>query len=562
MLAELAVRNLGVISSARLVLGSGMTALTGETGAGKTLVVAAVQLLMGGRADPTMVRLGADEAVVEGRFVDPSGDERVLRRVIPATGRSRAYVDGTMASAPDLAEFCTELVDLHGQHQHQLLLRPRTQRAALDRFGGVDLRPLETARDELRALQDNLAALGGDVRARAREMDLLRYQIEEISAAKLDDPNELEQIAEREDLLADAAAHLAVGHAARNALSGDDGTIDGAIDKIGLAAGSVSGRKAFAAVHDRLTALAAELDDTVAQLRDVLDTIEDNPAALAEVRQRHQLLFDLTRKYGDTLVEVAEFGASAAERLAQLERHAELASELEAGIVAAQRRVDDEAHAVAAARQAAAPGLATAVTRGLASLALASATMEVSVGGTPPSDSVELRFSANRDVPPGPLSKVASGGELARVMLALRLVLTVGPPTLVFDEVDAGIGGEAALAVGQALASLTEHHQVVVVTHLPQVAAFAHHHVAVRKSDDGVSVASDLVAVHGADRVTELARMLAGRPGWDSGRRHASELLESAAANRPRLQHAQPTASSATANSATADNTTTDKSVL
>lgn len=541
MLAELAVRNLGVISSARLVLGAGMTALTGETGAGKTLVVQAVQLLMGGRADPAMVRSGADEAVVEGRFVGPDGSERVLRRVIPAAGRSRAYLDGTMASAPELAELGIGLVDLHGQHQHQSLLRPRTQREALDRWGGVDLRPLRAARDDLRALVDNLEAIGGDARARAQEMDLLRYQVEEISAAQLDDHGELEQIAEREDLLADATAHLADGHAARQALSGDDG----AIDKLGSAAAALAGRPAFAPTSERLAAAAAELDDTVAQLRGVLDAIEDDPQALAEVRARHQMLRELTRKYGDTLAEVAAFGARAAERLSQLERHAELASELEAGIAAAQRRVDDEARAVAAARQAAAPGLAGAVTGHLASLALAGGTLEVRVAGDPPCDSVEMLFSANRGSPPGPMSKVASGGELARVMLALRLVLTAGPPTLVFDEVDAGIGGEAALAVGQALASLTEHHQVLVVTHLPQVAAFAHHHVAVRKSDDGVSVASDLVAVNGTDRVAELARMLAGQPSWDSGRQHASDLLRSAEASRPLPRDAQPAASSA-----------------
>ena len=479
-----------------------------------------------------MVRAGADEAVVEGRFVQPDGTERVLRRVIPAAGRSRAYLDGTMASASELAELGIELVDLHGQHQHQSLLRPRTQREALDRWGEIDLRPLRAARDELRALQDNLAALGGDARARAQEMDLLKYQVDEISAAQLEDPGELEHIAEREDLLADAVAHLADGHAARDALSGDEG----AIDKLGSAAAALAGRKAFAPVSDRLAAAAAELDDTVAQLRGVLDTIEDDPQALAEVRARHQLLRELTRKYGDTLSEAAAFGDRAAERLSQLQRHAEIAAELEEGIAAARRRVDDEAQAVAAARRAAAPGLAEAVRGHFESLALTGGTLDVRVTGDPPSDGVELAFSANRGSPPGPLSKVASGGELARVMLALRLVLTAGPPTLVFDEVDAGIGGEAALAVGGALASLTKHHQVLVVTHLPQVAAFAHHHVAVRKSDDGFSVASDLVAVDGTDRVTELARMLAGQPSWDSGRQHASDLLESAEAARPHLQ--------------------------
>ena len=525
MLAELAVRNLGVISEASLVLGDGMTALTGETGAGKTMVVQAVQLLVGGRADPAMVRVGADEAVVEGRFVDVDGRERLLRRVIPASGRSRAYVDGAMASAPELAELGAGLVDLHGQHQHQSLLRPRTQREALDQWGGIDLGPLAAARTELRALRENLAALGGDARARAQEIDLLRYQAAEIADAGLDDPRELDRLAEREDVLSDAAAHLADGHAARHALSGDDGVVD----RLGAAAALLSGRTVFAPVSDRLGAFAAEVDDAVAQLRDVLEGIDDDPRALAEVRDRRQRLLELTRKYGDSLADVAAFGVRAAERLARLERHEELAAELEAGIEAASGRARDEARAVAAARSAAAPGLAAAVAEHLPSLALRSGRLDVNVSGEPPSDQVDMHFSANSGTPAGPLSKVASGGELARVMLALRLVLTAGPPTLVFDEVDAGIGGEAALAVGRALASLAVGHQVLVVTHLAQVAAHADCHVTVRKSDDGAAASSDLLALSGDDRVSELARMLSGQPRSASGRQHASELLATAA---------------------------------
>ena len=538
MLAELAVRNLGVIERASLVLADGMTALTGETGAGKTLIVQAVQLLVGGRTDAAMVRAGAAEAVVEGRFVQPDGSELVVRRVIPASGRSRAYLDGALASAPELNAVGATLIDLHGQHQHQSLLRPRTQREALDRWGGVDLGPLAAARDELAALTANLAALGGDARARAQEIDLLRYQADEIAAAGLADPDELDRLVEREDLLADAAAHLSEGHAARHALAGDDG----ALDRLGSAMASLAGRKAFAPLSERLGAAAAELDDTVAQLRDVLDSIEDDPQALADVRARHQRLRELTRKYGDTLADVVSFGADAAARLAQLESHDELAASLEAGIADAQRHVGAEAQAVAAARRAAAPGLAEAVGEHLASLALAGATLEVCVAGEPPCDRVEMRFDANRGATPQPLAKTASGGELARVMLALRLVLSAGPPTLVFDEVDAGIGGETALAVGRALASLTADHQVLVVTHLPQVAAFAHHQVAVRKSDDGDSVASDLVAVSGDQRVSELARMLAGQPDSESGRRHAGELLDSAAKLRARLTGAEQSA--------------------
>lgn len=543
MLVELAVRNLGVIERADLVLGPGMTALTGETGAGKTMIVQAVQLLVGGRSEASMVRAGASEAVVEGRFVVPEGAhvdgtslgaesdsncEIVLRRVVPATGRSRAYVNGAMASAAELAERGAGLIDLHGQHQHQSLLAPRTQREALDSWGGIDLRPLVGARNELVALQRNLAALGGDARLRAQEIDVLRYQVDEIDAAQLDNPDELEQLTRQEDLLADATAHLTQGHTARQALSGEQG----AIDKLGETAAALAGRQPFVAVIERLGAVAADLDDTASLLRDLLESIEDDPRALAEVRARHQRLRELTRKYGDSLADVKAFCTDAAQRLSQLERHDELAAELELGITAAHEHLDSEARAVAEARASAAPGLAAAVSGHLASLALPNGVLEVGVCGPAPSDDVKLQFSANRSMTPGPLAKVASGGELARVMLALRLVLTTGPPTLVFDEVDAGIGGETALEVGRALSSLAPGHQVLVVTHLAQVAAFAQHQVAVRKTDDGVTVASDVVAVAGPERVSELARMLSGQPDSASARQHASELLASAAADR------------------------------
>ncbi|HCB34893.1 MAG TPA: DNA repair protein RecN [Acidimicrobiaceae bacterium] len=565
MLAELAVADLGVIEHARLVLGESMTALTGETGAGKTLIVQAVHLLTGGRADASMVRTGAEEARVEGRFLldgvgglpaagtgaDTAADtaagtaaqatEIVLTRVVSANGRSRAYVDGAMATITRLSELGAGLVDLHGQHQHQSLLAARTQRDAVDRYGGIDLEPLRAARAERVRLVAELGELGGDAHERAREAEILRFQVNEIDDAAIVAHDELDTLAEREDLLADATAHIAAGHAARELLADDPaGTDDAALDKLARALAELSDRTPFAAVAARLRSAHAELDDAAAELRRLVDAVDDDPEQLEATQARRRLLLDLTRKYGDTLTETAAFGANARDRLTQLEQHAELAEGLERAIAEADSLIADEAATVAAARRAAAPLLAAEVTAHLASLAMPHAELTVEVGGDDPADAVEMRFAANSGVAANPLAKVASGGELARVMLALRLVLTAGPPTLVFDEVDAGIGGEAAVTVGRSLARLGAGHQVLVVTHLPQVAACARRHVRIAKTDDGTAVVTDLSELDHDGRIAELTRMLAGRPDSASGAVHAAELLDAAAADAARPAAAEP----------------------
>ncbi|MCB0991172.1 MAG: DNA repair protein RecN [Acidimicrobiales bacterium] len=520
MLVELSVRDLGVIEDLRLVLGGGMTALTGETGAGKTLVVQAIQLLTGGKADSSLVRPGAEEAVVEGRFVH--GDaEVVVSRVIPASGRSRSYIDGRMANSAQLGDLGSELVDLHGQHAHQSLLAPAVQRAALDDHAGVSLEALHAARASVRRIETELAEVGGDARARAHEIDLLRYQIAEIEDAAIAGADEDSTLEDEEDLLADAHAHLEAASGVREAVAGDGG----ALDSVGLALSMLAGRSPFREVERRLRSVQAELDDVATETRAVGEGIEDDPERLVQVRARRQLLRDLTRKYGDSLAEVIEFAERAHERLDQLERHDELAGELEQRLAVAHSQVAAEAKLVAEARREAASPLAQAVTARLPDLAMGRARVEVVVGGADPGDDVEFLFAANSGSPLLPLNKVASGGELARVMLALRLVLSAGPETLVFDEVDAGIGGEAAIAVGESLARLGADHQVLVVTHLPQVAAFADEHVVVTKVDDGSGAQSRIEAARDERRVVELARMLAGRPDSSAGREHAGELL-------------------------------------
>ncbi len=537
MLAELSVTNLGVIEQARLVLSDSMTVLTGETGAGKTMIVQAVHLLTGGRAEALMVRSGAQEAVVEGRFTNINNigsqdeqDELVITRVVSATGRSRAYVNGSMVTIAHLSQLGANLIDLHGQHQHQSLLVARTQREALDSYAKIDLAPLQDARAKLASLQSELADMGGDLRTRAQEIDILNFQIVEIEALNIEDPNELTTIADQEDMLADAVAHIEAGHTARSLLADDPtGTDNSALDKLGAASAALADRAPFQSISERLKSLHAELADSAAELRDVVDAIDEDPEKLAATRDRRQTLLDMTRKYGDTLSDVLEFAQKARTRLAQLEQHEELAAELEKGIIKTNEQLAAAAMKVAKARRKAAPKLAAEVAELFPSLAMTHAKLTVEVDGPDPADKVEMQVATNRGQDPAPLNKVASGGELARIMLALRLVLTAGPPTLVFDEVDAGIGGETAMAVGRSLALLADEHQVLVVTHLPQVGAFASHHVAVRKTDDGTTVASDVFELGHDERVAELTRMLAGMPDSSSGRIHASELLAAAA---------------------------------
>jgi DNA repair protein RecN (Recombination protein N) len=538
VLLELAVRDLGVIAELRLLLGVGMTAVTGETGAGKTMVVDAIELLVGGRADPMLVRTGAEEAWVEGRFTRGDG-EVVVARAIPRSGRSRAYVDGRLATASELAELGAALVDLHGQHAHQSLLHPAAQRAALDRFGDVDLGPLRHARAEVAAILDELAGMGGDERSRARELDLVRYQVDEIDGAAIEGPDEDERLEADEDALADAAAHREAAAAAVAALSGGDEASAGdrvasAADAVGVAVAAVAGRGPFRAAEERLRALAAEVTDLAADLRAGGEAIDEDPARLEVVRERRHLLRELRRKYGDTLADVIAEGGRLRARLAELEDHDRRAARLDDDLARARKVEAAEAATVAAARRAAAPRLAARIQANLTELAMPKAVVAIEVRGDDPGDDVEVLLAANPGTPPLPLARVASGGELARTMLALRLVLTDAPPTLVFDEVDAGIGGAAAVAVGRSLARLAGAHQVLVVTHLPQVAAYADAQVRVAKQSDEAATVSHANLLDRSERVVELSRMLSGQPDSDAARVHASELLETAAGERGR----------------------------
>lgn len=526
MLAELHIRNLGVIDSVTLQFGKGFTAFTGETGAGKTMIIEAINLLVGARAEAGMVRHGCDEARVDGRFIDPATDEEViLSRVIPSDGRSRAYIDGAPATVGALAEVGARLVDLHGQHAHQSLLGERAQRAALDAFGNVDLSAVAAAKDELSEIDAALGGLGGDEQSRNREIDLLRFQVREIDDARINAADEDERLRREEDSLGDVTANREALESVY-ALLGDEGA---AGDLVSRALAAVATRAVAEPVAARLAALVAEVRDLAAEARAMSERLEDDPQRLAEIGERRRLLRDLCRKYGPDLADVVRFGAEAGARLAELESHGETVALLATRRTAAQRRLATAEKAVAAARRKAAPKLAKAVETRLRDLALPHAEIHIEVPETvsdPAGDGVCFLIAANPGNPPAPLAKVASGGELARVMLALRLVLTQAPPTLVFDEVDAGIGGSAAVAVGDALRDVSRNHQVFVVTHLAQVAARANVQVGIAKTVTQKDTYVRASVLDGDARVEEVARMLSGGQAKASALQTARDMLE------------------------------------
>jgi DNA repair protein RecN (Recombination protein N) len=561
VLSELRVRDIGVIDDLSLVLGPGMTALTGETGAGKTLLVQALQLVLGGRASPGLVRAGAEEALVEARFevtraeeaegadradaeeaegaegadsaegAEKAEAERLLARAVPVSGRSRAWVDGRMAAVGLLAELGAGLVDIHGQHDQQSLLSVAGQRAALDAFAGTDQGPLASARAALREIDARLEALGGDERERAREADLLRYQIAEIDAAQIDDVGEDATLADEEERLATVVSVRRAAADAVAALTGADGGTGtgaegGASGLVGTGLDALHPYGALGPWARRLRGVAAELDDVAGELRKAAETWEEDPARLEEVQARRRLLADLRRKYGETLAEVVAYRDAAGASLAELEGQEAEAAALEARHEGAARTVRVEEERLRALRAAAAPALGAAVTERLRELAMPDAELSVSVGEDGAGDAVQFFLAANRGEPAQPLVRVASGGELSRTMLALRLVVEGGAPTMLFDEVDAGVGGTAALALAGALRAVAAHRQVLVVTHLAQVAAFASCQVAVFKSADehGRTVATAHVLDPEA-RIVELSRMLSGHPDSPTARAHAEELL-------------------------------------
>jgi DNA repair protein RecN (Recombination protein N) len=600
MLEEVRITALGVIDDAVLELSPGFTVVTGETGAGKTMVVTGLGLMFGGRADPARVRPGADRATVEGRLrVDPGGRvaEQVaeaggeldddgatllLSRSVSAEGRSRAYAGGHSVPVSLLTYLADDLVAVHGQADQQQLLRAGRQREALDRFGGPPL--AAAAADYLRvyqrhrAVSTELAELTSLARERAQEADDLRRGLAEIERLEPVEGEDAELRTE-EDRLANADALHSAATVAHDALLGDpaSGSYD-LPDAVSLLGAASQALEAVASHDPALAGLAARLNDASylvsdvgAELASYLQSVEADPARLAAVQERRAELTRLVRAYGQDapapaapdedgldadgldgdpasppdsppggdLAAVLAWAKQAAARLAELDGDDDRVSGLAAEADQLAAEVAELAGQLTALRTEAAERFAAEVTTELAALAMPHARVTVAVMpqqefGPHGADDVELRLVAHPGAPPLPLAKGASGGELSRVMLAIEVVFAGADPvpTFVFDEVDAGVGGKAAVEIGRRLARLARLAQVIVVTHLPQVAAYADTHLVVQKADDGRVTRSGVTRLDDAGRVTELSRMLAGLEDSAFGRAHAGELLSAAAAER------------------------------
>lgn len=583
MLEELRIRGLGVIDEAVLPLGPGLTVVTGETGAGKTMVVTGLLLLFGGRADSARVRTGSEQASVDGRLGVPAesaaaqrvrdaggelddGGELVLRRVVGANGRSRAYVGGAPAPVAVLSDLADHLLAVHGQSDQLRLVRPAAQRAALDRYAGIDLEPFAQAYSRWRSAAAELADRVAHAAELRRESDLLAHGIAEIEAAS-PQAGEAEELAALAGRLGHAEALKHAARTAHDALLGDADDPAGEAADVQQLLGAVSRSLAqqdgadpeLDALAGRLTELAALTADLGADFGSYAQLLDADPARLEQAETRRAALGALIRKYCDdpepSVEGVLRWAEAARVRLAQIDVSDEAIAELRSASDAAGAEVAALAAVLSEQRNKAAGELAAAVTAELGALAMPDARLQVEVSGRPPTtglpdlmvagervavtadgaDEVALVLQPHPGAPALPVGRGASGGELSRVMLALEVCLvgTDPVPTLVFDEVDAGVGGRAAVDVGRRLARLARDRQVLVVTHLPQVAAFADHHVVVDKprTGDGGVTASDVRLVTADDRIAELARMLAGSD-TATARQHAAELLADAAEER------------------------------
>ena len=560
MIEEIRISSLGVIESSVLELGPGLTVITGETGAGKTMVVTALGLLLGGRADSGAVRTGARQARVEGvvRAVglddftgaveDAGGVVEdglvVLARNVSAEGRSRAFVGGASVPVSRLTEVAEPLVAVHGQSDQHRLLLPRAQRDALDRFGGDALARLlasyvGTYRD-LEATGRELHEVTASARERAREADLLRFGLGEIEAIS-PEAGEDDSLAAEESRLGYADTLRNAAEQAREALSSESGGPD-ALATTSAARSALESVRHHDPEADELATRLAEVtylvSDVAADVASYASRLDTDPARLAAVSERRAALTALTRKYGDSIDEVLAWGEQAATRLLDLDGTDERISALTTRRDQLSVELTTAASALSKARTKAARRLEKQVTAELGLLAMPHARLTIAVTPVEPAahgaDDVQLLLAANTGADPRPLTKGASGGELSRVMLALEVALagTSPVPTFVFDEVDAGVGGAAAVEVGRRLAELARTAQVLVVTHLPQVAAYADRHVLVQKASDGSVTTSGLTVLDDASRERELSRMLAGQSDSDTALAHAKELLEVAQTSR------------------------------
>ncbi len=550
MLIELRIRDYAVIEDLSVELGPGLNALTGETGAGKSIIVGALSLLLGERASTDAVRTGAERAVVEAVFdlsarpelharleefgLPAEEDLLILRREVHVEGRNRAWINGSPATAGAVGAFGRALVDLHGQHEHQTLLRPDDQRAILDAFAGS-----VALGDEVRALHAELAEAKGELgarEARRRELesraDFLRFQLSEIEKAQVSEGEdsavdaELRKLDHAEELASDAEGVHRLVYSEEGAASERVAEARELLRRLARVDPEMEPfRDEIEEIYHRLTELGRSVGDYAAE-------VEVDPGRAEELRSRAELLFRLKRKYGPELDDVLETARRFRSEVSELDGAGFELEEIERRVASLAERLAEAAGRLSHERSAAGGRLGEAVQALLPELGMPGARFEVAfetLGEVGPGGGERVQFQAslNPGFAPRPLARIASGGELSRVMLALKSILAQQDrvPTLIFDEIDAGIGGAVATAVARKLAEVAAAHQVFVITHLPQLASRGRVHLRVEKGEvAGVAVTS-LVPLEGEERVREIARMLGGDPDSVTSREHAREML-------------------------------------
>lgn len=555
MLTELRIRNFAIIEQVTLPLGEGFNVLSGETGAGKSIIVGALGLLLGERASADLIRSGAEKATVEGVFdvskikgvaeladqrgIEVEDDTLVLKREISANGRGRAWINGATVTATVLAEIGRQLVNLHGQHDAQTLLDAESQRKILDAFGGAEAQAglVRSTHAELTSVRREISSLTARRAEAEKRADYLRHVAREIEDARLI-PGEDTRLEDEARLLENADELRTLASSLGELLSGEEASV---LSQLGAAQRPLTAIEridpAAARMQELFDTAFYALQELARSVEDYAGSVDLDPARLGEVRQRRDRLFGLLKKYGPTLDDVIEAGKSARGELDLIDTAGFDIANLTAREADARRRLVTEAEKLSEMRLSAARKLAKAVDALLPSLGMPDGRFSASLttrdeptaeGG----EDVEFRVALNVGHEDRPLARVASGGELSRVMLALKTILARVDrvPTLIFDEVDAGIGGRVGLQVGDTLRRVAKEHQVFAISHLPQIAARAHRHIVVSKGAKGGVTTADINVLEGTGRVSEIARMLGGDPESKVSRAHARELLESATA--------------------------------
>jgi DNA repair protein RecN (Recombination protein N) len=562
MLKELNIKNLAIIDQIRVEFSPGLNVFTGETGAGKSIIVDALNLALGERASSDLIRTGAEEAVVEASFeldrrnnngikellaeqgieTDPQED-LIVRRVLSASGKNKVYINGSLANLATLAALGSTLADIHGQHEHQSLLATEHQREMLDSFGELEpLRDAVTA--EYRRLQDvrrELVQIEAGERDRAQREDMLRFQTNEIESAMLK-PGEDAELANEQKVMANSEKLAAVSTMVDEVLHASDDSVLTGLRK------AVHGLKELSSIDSRLTGIVelcesgrAQIEEAAREVASYRDRVEFDPKRLEQIGDRLDVIQKLKKKYGSTIEEILEFGARARADLERMERSTEESERLKSEIQAIKFGLTDKANELTKKRKAAARMLEKKVESELGHLGMKKTVFSVQISQEPGgdtldglklgpagADAVEFLISPNPGEEPKPLAKIASGGELSRIMLALKTIMVEGDrvPTLVFDEVDAGIGGAVAEEVGRRLRRVAARRQVFCITHLPQIASMAASHYGVAKAVKKDRTITEVRLLDQQERVDEIARMLGGSSITEATLKHAEEMIE------------------------------------